>query len=380
MAEHPRRARLRPQARRLWDTLQGKVPDRVPRQELFFHNPAIETHIIGRPIDRVFERSLEFASEIGWGSARATSWGTRIGARNAVASDGTSHYAGGSAVTPKDLDELGQGDPAQIAEHYAPQAEMIHAEGLLSHIFMLHCFHSAATGLGMERLCLMVYDQPKLLGEYMQRVEVYNRRVLREVLATGIVPDIAIFDADCAFKTALMVSPPTYRKLIFEPTRATCEMLRDAGITIMMHTDGKIDDVYPVWLEMGMVGAHGVEKQANDLAEVKRRFGDRMTLFGNFDPVVLATETPERIREMARQMVQVGKPGGRYVAAVNTIVGENVPVPNYMAFIEGVEEAAPYRTATGPPCVVPPSVDPRGGWPDATAHNCGPGQGKIRWP
>ncbi|MEA3399811.1 MAG: uroporphyrinogen decarboxylase family protein [Armatimonadota bacterium] len=348
MAAHDRRGRLRPQARRLWDTLQGELPDRVPRQELFFHNPAIETHVIGQPIDRVFERSLDFARQIGWGSARATSWGTRIGARNEVASDGTSHYAGGSAVTREDLDELGQGDPAQIADQHAHHAEMIHAEGLLSHIFMLHCFHSAATGMGMERLCLMVYDQPDLLREYMQRVEAYNRRVLRAVLDTGVAPDIAIFDADCAFKTALMVSPAAYRELIFEPTKATCDMLRDAGITIMMHTDGKIDDVYPVWLEMGMVGAHGVEKQANDLAETKRRFGDRMTLFGNFDPVVLATETPERIRDMAREMVQVGKPGGRYVAAVNTIVGENVPVANYLAFIDGVEEAAANDTATGP--------------------------------
>ncbi len=336
------RAGLLPQARDLYAALTGQMPARVPRQELFFDNPAIAQHFIGRDVRGDRLAMMELAREIGWGMALATSWGVRIGARNEVASDGTSHYAGGSEITPEDLDRMAGPDVERLAEEFAANAEAIRAEGLLVHIFMLHCFHSAATGLGMERLCLMVYDQPELLREYMRRVEAFNRRALRAVLDTGSVPDIAIFDADCAFKTACMVSPKTYRELILEPTAATCALLREAGIIIMMHTDGRIDDVYPVWLEMGLAGAHGVEAQANDLAHVKDRFGDRMTLFGNFDPVVLATDQPDHVRKMARQMVQVGKPGGRYVAAVNTIVGDNVPLENYLAFIAGVDEVASY--------------------------------------
>ncbi len=336
------RTGLLPQAQDLYAALTGQMPRRVPRQELFFDNPAIAHHFIGRDVRGDRLATMELAREIGWGMALATSWGVRIGARNEVASDGTSHYAGGSEVTWEDLDRMPEPDLARVAEDFAVNAEAIRAEGLLVHIFMLHCFHSAATGIGMERLCLMVYDQPDLLREYMRRVEDFNRRALQVVLDAGGVPDIAIFDADCAFKTACMVSPATYRDLIFEPTAATCAMLREAGIIVMMHTDGRIDDVYPVWLEMGLAGAHGVEAQANDLADVKARFGERMTLFGNFDPVVLATERPERIREMAREMVQVGKPGGRYVAAVNTIVGDNVPLENYLAYVSGADEAASY--------------------------------------
>ena len=131
--------------------------------------------------------------------------------------------------------------------------------------------------------------------------------------------------------------PGDCRALVFEPTDATCALLREADIPIMMHTDGKIDGVYPVWLDMGCVGAHGVEKQANDLADIKRRFGDRMTLFGNFDPVELALGGPEDIRRTASEMVRTGAPGGRYVAAVNTIVGAETPLKNFLAFIEGVE-------------------------------------------
>jgi len=64
--------------------------------------------------------------------------------------------------------------------------------------------------------------------------------------------------------------------------------------------------------------AHDVNKQANDL-----------------------TNSGE-IRRAAAEMVLVGKPGGRYVAAVNTIVGEEVPLENYLAFLESVADAGAY--------------------------------------
>ena len=67
-----------------------------------------------------------------------------------------------------------------------------------------------------------------------------------------------------------------------------------------------------------------------------------MTLLGNFDPVELALGRPEEIRRAAAEMVRVGKPGGRYVAAVNTIVGREVPLENYLAFLDGVAEAGAY--------------------------------------
>lgn len=329
-----------PQAENLLRTIAGEETGWVPRQELFFNNPRIVQRVLGRPPVGDFREELDFACEIGWGSVRATSWGARIGARNETASDGTSHYAGGSAIEMSDLDQLRGPDLDLLASTYGERASLVRGEGLLVHLFMLHCFHSAATGLGMERLCLMVYDQPELLAEYMRRVEAINREALAAVLSTGIVPDIAIFDVDCSFKTAMMVSPAAYRELIFEPTAATARMLHDAAIIMLMHTDGRIDEVYPVWLEMGVAGAHGVEAQANDLGEVKALFGSRMTLFGNFDPVILATERPRAIRALAREMVETGRSGGRYVAAVNTIVGDHVPVENYLAMIEGVDEAA----------------------------------------
>ncbi len=342
MIEGNRRRHLCPQAEELLDVILGRPTERVPYFELFFDNPPIMQHFLGREGSREFPDRLAFAIAIGWGSVCAASFGLMHGRRSAVASDGTSHYAGGSPLTWQALEDLTDPELDPLIEQYLVNARAARAEGMLAHVFLLHCFHSAATGIGLERLSLMVYDEPELLAAYMRRVEQFNQRVLRALLSTGVLPDLVFFDGDCAFKNALMVSPQVYRELIFEPTAATCRICRDAGIPFLLHTDGRIDEVYPVWLDLGFVGAHSVEKQANDLGEIKRRFGDRMTLFGNFDPVELALGRPEEIRRAAAEMVRVGKPGGRYVAAVNTIVGREVPLKNYLAFLDGVAEASAY--------------------------------------
>jgi hypothetical protein len=323
------------------DTLAGRPTDGVPRQELWFSNPEIETHFIGRPVGSAPTDRADLAVALGWGWMNAGSFGQMMGSRHEVASDGTGHYSGGSELTRESLEAWPEPDLEPYLERYLAGAMVAREAGLLAQFFLLHCFHSAATGIGMARVCLMVYDDAELLADYMAEVERRNRLMVRALLATDIPPDLIIFDSDCAFKNSMMVSPEDYRALIFEPTEATCALLREADIPIMVHTDGKIDGVYPVWLDMGCVAAHGVEKQANDLAEIKRRFGDRMTLFGNFDPVELALDAPADIRRAASEMVAVGAPGGRYVAAINTIVGPETPLDNYLAFIEGVEVALP---------------------------------------
>jgi len=333
---------LRPEAQRILDVLAGKPIDRVPRQELFFGNPAVEEHFIGRPVGSDLQARVELASALDWGWGPVGSFGQMLGSRHEFASDGTGHYAGGSELTREALDSWPEPDLEMYMERYLPPARLARSLGLLVQFFVLHCFHSAATGIGMERVCLMVYDQPELLADYMREVERRNRLMLQALLDAGEAPDVVIFDADCAFKNSMMVSPADYRRFTHEPTNATCELLQDASIPFMMHTDGKIDGVYPLWIEMGCAGAHGVEKQANELAEIKQRFGDRLTLFGNFDPGELAMGSAEDIRRDAAEMVRVGKRGGRYVAAVNTIVGPEAPVENYLAFIEGVDSAADY--------------------------------------
>ncbi len=332
-----------PQAVRLRKIISGELPDRVPNFEFFFDNPAVRRHFLGHEPQGGLEEQAEFTEAIGWGSMVSGWFAIRIGARSEVASDGTSHYAGGSPLTWELLRGMRDPDFGPGLEKLHQGLEAAHSRGLMAHCFVLHCFHSAATGLGLERLALMCYDEFDLLKAYMERVEAHNQRAIQAMVEQGCVPDFIVFDGDCSFKNAMMVRPETYRELVFDCTCQTCREITKAGIPYLFHTDGKVDRLYPILIELGFSGAHGVEAQANDLGEIKRLFGDRFTLFGNMDPVFLAWSSPEEVYEATVEMVRTGKPGGRYGAAVNTIVSDYTPLENYLAFLEAIRDVGEYN-------------------------------------
>ena len=151
-------------------------------------------------------------------------------------------------------------------------------------------------------------------------------------------PDFVLFDGDCAYKTGLAVRPETLRELTCERTRGTVELLREAGILYTFHSDGKVDDLLPMLIELGFAGVHGIEAQANDLADIKRRFGRDITLIGNMDVVFMSEATAPQVREATQRMLETGCPGGRYVAACNTSPLDYIPRENYLAMADVIRD------------------------------------------
>jgi len=148
--------------------------------------------------------------------------------------------------------------------------------------------------------------------------------------------DGVLFDGDCAFKSGLMVSPPVFRELVFDRTARTVAALKEADIPYALHSDGKADDLLPVLIDLGFSAFHGVEAAANDLGDIKARFGGDITLVGNMDVVFLTHSTPDEVREATLAMLETGSPGGRYMAACNTSPMDYIPNENYLAMVDTI--------------------------------------------
>jgi len=325
---------------RFWKVFNGGKAEGVPRQEMFFSHPGIAEHFGQPPTNPTVSEQAAFIRSIGWGSISCCWLGWSPGGVSETASDGTEHYAGGSLETLEQLEGL------RLSEEYLEEAvagmkrmaRAGHNEGLCAHTWITSCIHALATGMGLENFAVACYDRPDFIKEAMEIIEEHNRRMVK--LAAGHVDFIA-FDGDCAFKTGLMMSPDMFREFWYEPTRKTCELLKTLGIPYMYHTDGKVDEIYPLLIELGFSAAHGVEAAANDLAEVKKKFGKDITLIGNMDVVDLTRKSIPDIKEEVREMLEKGSPGGRYVAACNTVVREYIPVENYLAMIEVIDNFIP---------------------------------------
>jgi uroporphyrinogen-III decarboxylase len=66
-----------------------------------------------------------------------------------------------------------------------------------------------------------------------------------------------------------------------------------------------------------------------DLAEAKRRVGDRLVLVGNIDQInLLRTGAPEEIERAVRAAVEAGMPGGGFVLSTADHLYDETPIKN----------------------------------------------------
>jgi len=314
--------------------LRGEPTDSVPFWEVWFGMTRLAETLLGRPVKTVADR-VALARIMGWEYLTMGIPARHPGSRSETASDGTRHYVPGGKIPLEELYARPDPDLSEPIEQAQELIRVAREEGLVVIAYLPWCFHAASTALGLETLSLVAYDDPDYLHALLEWVEEGSRRALREALIPLGV-DLVLFDGDCAYRNGLMVNPRMFRDLVFDRTAKTVSLLREAGIPYTFHSDGKVDDLLPLLIELGFCGFHGVEAQANDLGDIKRRFGRDITLIGNMDVVFLAHATVEEVRRETERMLAIGTPGGRYVAACNTSPLDYIPQENYLAFVDTI--------------------------------------------
>ena len=246
-------------------------------------------------------------------------------------------YGGGSLRSLSQIEERGD-VPNWDREIAQLQGErrLVAEAGLACWMVLPWCFHAIATSMGLERFALTLYDDFDFIDAAFEWVESRNRKAI-DVAIKEIKPDFVLFDGDCAYKTGLMINPDMFRRLTFERTRETVSHLRGLGIPYTFHSDGKLDDVIPMLIELGFSAVHGCEKAANDLDDLVHRFGGDICLAGNMDVVFLSRATVEEVRRETERMLEIGSQKGRFIAACNTSPMDYIPDENYKAMADVIK-------------------------------------------
>lgn len=255
--------------------------------------------------------------------------------------DGATRYGGGSLNNLRQLEEKELPDWKETIENWKREQKIINNEGFLSWITLSWCFHAIATSMGLENFCLKLYDDLAFIDGAFEWVEERNRIAIETVIKE-VKPDFVLFDGDCAYKTGLMIHPEMFKKLVFEKTKETVARLKNT-IPYTFHTDGKLDDVIPILIELGFSAVHGCEKQANDLNYLVEEFGNDIVLVGNMDVDFLSKTTPEEVREETQRMLKIGGRKGKFCAACNTSPQDFIPEENYLAMAKTIEEYGKLR-------------------------------------
>lgn len=142
---------------------------------------------------------------------------------------------------------------------------------------------------GMEGLCMLMLEQPQLVYNMAQTWMDFCTAVMAPIL-DRVVPDMLHFSEDMAFKEHPMIGPDMTREFCAPCYRQWNEQARAAGVPLLaVDSDGRVDELIPVWLECGINVVDPMEVAAgNDIVEFRRRFGRTLAFQGGIDKRAMA--------------------------------------------------------------------------------------------
>lgn len=186
--------------------------------------------------------------------------------------------------------------------------------------------------IGIENIAVMLYDDPALVEECAADMAEYQSRVLEKMLA-GVQPDWIEFWEDMAYKTGSLIDPRVYRRIFVPHYRRMIELIRryapEDQTVLVLDSDGNIEELIPIWLDMGIDAILPMEVAADmDVARLRTRFGKSLRMFGGIDKRVLATGGKQEIEAMVGRVAGVVREGG-YVPGCDHNVPEDVPFENH---------------------------------------------------
>ena len=139
--------------------------------------------------------------------------------------------------------------------------------------------------------------------------------------------------------TSMSVLSPRHLEEYTVPfVRAIKSVAAKHDVPIQYHMCGRSREAIPILVEAGIDGMDALECPPTgnvDLAEVKERFGDRISLRGNVNSIdVMLHGTPADVERDVIRCMDAAKKGGGYILGVGDQTPYNTPDENIFALVE----------------------------------------------
>lgn len=158
------------------------------------------------------------------------------------------------------------------------------------------CLFERAWSLrGFETFSIDLALRQDYAADLLERITEIQVALARRFVALGV--DGGYFGDDYGAQKGMLFSPRTWRKL-FKPRLARIfGVFRDAGLPVILHSDGDIVPILPDLIEIGLTALNPVQPEVLDLDWLKREHGDRLAFYGGVSTqTVLPFGTPLEVR------------------------------------------------------------------------------------
>jgi uroporphyrinogen decarboxylase len=197
-------------------------------------------------------------------------------------------------------------------------------------------------GSNIQEFAYRLVDEPeavhaeagKRVDDALKRAEQYARQ--------GYLDGFALCSDYCS-NAGPFLSPAMFSEFIAPYLARLIEGYRAMGFTTIKHSDGNIMPIIDQLVQANPHALHSLDPQAGvDIAEVKKRYGDKVCLIGNVNCGLLQTGTEEEVKESARYALRHGMPGGGYIFSSSNCVFTGMPLERYELMLDVVNREGIY--------------------------------------
>ena len=352
-----------PDKERLMTTLRGEIPDRVPNFEILIEDQHV-TKLLGRHAGNTLgvggdpakgseaaegtrpmypKDYIELCQKIGQDAIAMENFWTPIKQRMP---DGSLKLLNDRSFNSRaDLERVVWPDESDMEERLQYVREYVAAAAgtNIGVIFSGACIWQTLYEfvVGLNDAMIMMLEDVELFEELMSRSADYFAELIERVVDEKV--DIFFLADDFAFNNGMFVEPKLFERLWRPHFERIMAPARNAGIPIIFHSDGKIDDGVEMLIDMGANCITPMDPSGVDYKDYKKRYGDRVILHGNIDITwPLVKGTPEDVEKDVKAHMDVLKPGGRWIAGSSHSVVNYIPHENFVAMINAFHKYGVY--------------------------------------
>jgi uroporphyrinogen decarboxylase len=245
----------------------------------------------------------------------------------------------------KDLDAFNWPDPDE-ATLLDLAAETINADQDVHFImpnFGFALFERAWTLRGFDNFLMDLALDHVYAAELLERITNIQLVLIKRYLALGV--DGGYFGDDYGAQKNMLFSPRLWRQLIKPRLARLFAPFLEAGLPVLMHSDGQIAEILPDLIEIGLSVYNPVQPEVVDHSWLRDTFGVKLAYYGGISTqTVLPHGNPSEVRQSVVDCISTLAPTGTgLLIAPSHRMMLDIPLDNVLAMLDAFQ-----RTPSSP--------------------------------
>jgi len=237
------------------------------------------------------------------------------------------------AQEPGDIDKAGLPSVEQIEEpeNYAETIQEMKSRGLFVRAGIPNPYKRAWLLRGMDNVLADYLINRDFLETLYDRLYAFYGEMTKKMAEGGV--DMITVTGDIAMQDRIIMGPDSWREVDKPRMARLIKDCRDINpdVFFFIHTDGNATDLMDDIVEIGFNVVNPIQPECMDPVEVKKRYGDRITMHGGISlQKTLPFGSTEDVRNEVETLIKKCGYNGGLVVFPSNVIQPDTPVENIL--------------------------------------------------